>query len=554
VIVDAHKPPSSPVPRVGVVGCGAWGKNLVRNFHALGALSVVCDASPAALEEAARLCASGQHAGMRTTSSVDELLTDQALDALVIAAPAAAHGTLVDRALRAGKDVFVEKPLCLDPIEGRALVKLAAERGCILMVGHLLWYHPAVLKLKQLIDTGDLGRVQYIYSTRLNLGRFRREENILWSFAPHDVSVILGLVGEMPDRVQADAGHYLHERISDVTTSLLSFPSGTKAHIFVSWLHPFKEQKLVVVGDKQMAVFDDGEPERKLVLYPHSITWKNQVPVALRADARVVPVDTTEPLRAECQHFLDRVRDRARPRTDGEEALRVLLVLDRCQRATVATTAPAIAPSPAPTGSAAVTPPRAYRAHESAFIDDGVSIGEGTTIWHVSHLMKGTRIGKHCRIGQNVVIGPDVTVGDGVKIQNNVSVYTGVTLEDDVFCGPSMVFTNVVNPRSEIVRMDELKATLVRRGATLGANCTIVCGTTVGRYAFVAAGAVVSTNVPDYALMIGVPARRTGWMCRCGVKLASLSSASATSATCTACERSYVRAGEVVREASEVRP
>ena len=522
--------------QVAVVGCGAWGKNLVRNFHALGALSVVCDASTAALEEAAK-----NHPGIRTTTSFDDVLKDPSLHALVIAAPAAAHGSLVAQALKAGKDVFVEKPLCLDPVEGRALVDLAKERGRVLMVGHLLWYHPAVLKLKELVDSGEMGRVQYIYSTRLNLGRFRREENILWSFAPHDVSVILGLLGEMPDRVQADGGYYLHDRISDVTTSLLSFPSGTKAHIFVSWLHPYKEQKLVVVGDKQMAVFDDGEAERKLVVYPHSIAWKNQVPVATRAEARVVAVDATEPLRAECSHFLDRVRDRARPRTDGEEALRVLTVLERCQRACEPANAPA-APAPAPQPAA-----KSWKAHESAFIDDGVEIGAGTQIWHVSHLMKGTRIGERCRIGQNVVIGPNVVVGDGVKIQNNVSVYQGVTLEDDVFCGPSMVFTNVMNPRSEIVRMDELKPTLVRRGATLGANCTIVCGTTIGRWAFVGAGAVVADDVPDFALMVGVPARRKGWMCRCGVKLAP--PAADGRVACAACQRSYLRDGDALREA-----
>jgi len=153
--------------------------------------------------------------------------------------------------------------------------------------------------------------------------------------------------------------------------------------------------------------------------------------------------------------------------------------------------------------------------HESAFIDDDVQIGEGTSIWHISHVMKHSTVGANCRIGQNVVIGPKVRVGNGVKIQNNVSVYEGVTLEDDVFCGPSMVFTNVMNPRSAIRRMSELRPTLVRRGATLGANSTIVCGTTIGEYAFVGAGAVVVEDVPDFALVVGNPARIIGWMCQC---------------------------------------
>ena len=169
-----------------------------------------------------------------------------------------------------------------------------------------------------------------------------------------------------------------------------------------------------------------------------------------------------------------------------------------------------------PTSSPA---PRSWFAHGSAFIDEGVDIGEGTSIWHVSHVLKGSKIGRSCKIGQNVVIGPNAVLGNGVKVQNNVSVYEGVTLEDHVFCGPSMVFTNVFNPRSEIPRMSELKPTLVKRGATLGANCTIVCGTTIGRYAFVGAGAVVTRDVPDYACVMGSPARVSGWMCECGEKL-----------------------------------
>jgi UDP-2-acetamido-3-amino-2,3-dideoxy-glucuronate N-acetyltransferase len=158
--------------------------------------------------------------------------------------------------------------------------------------------------------------------------------------------------------------------------------------------------------------------------------------------------------------------------------------------------------------------------HQSSYIDDGAQIGEGTKIWHFSHVMSGARIGRHCNIGQNVVVSPGVVIGNNVKIQNNVSVYTGVTLEDDVFCGPSMVFTNVVNPRSHISRKDEYRSTLVKRGATLGANATIVCGHTVGEYAFVGAGAVVTSNVPDHALVLGVPARIVGWVCSCGVKVA----------------------------------
>lgn len=521
-MAEAISNPERLSVKVAVVGAGYWGKNLVRNFAGLGALAAICD------NDAKRLASFGvEYPGAKLSRSYSDVLRDEGVQAVAIATPAEQHADAVREALLAGKDVFVEKPLCLSVKEGEKLVALARETGRILMVGHLLWYHPAVLKLKDLIRTGDLGRIRYIYSNRLNLGKIRREENILWSFAPHDLSVILGLLNEIPDGVQAHGGNYLHQRIADVTISLLSFPSGVKAHIFVSWLHPFKEQKLIVVGDRKMAVFDDMEKKDKLLLYPHSIDWKDNIPIANKADARPVDLDQGEPLRAECQHFLDCVTTRATPRTDGEEGLRVLSVLQRCQEA-LEQGVPQSPPSVSKTD-------KLYFAHESAFVDEGVEIGEGTSIWHTSHILKGARIGKNCKIGQNVVVGPHVTVGNGVKIQNNVSVYEGVTLEDYVFCGPSMVFTNVFNPRSEIPRMTELKPTIVRRGVTLGANSTIVCGITIGQYAFIGAGAVVTKDVPAHALVVGNPGRVTGWVCRCGVKL----TVKDNSVACPSCEQQY---------------
>jgi UDP-2-acetamido-3-amino-2,3-dideoxy-glucuronate N-acetyltransferase len=491
--------------KIACIGGGYWGKNLIRNFNSLGVLSWVCESDS---DRRQQLRDTYPHA--RFTGDIQEILDDRDVAGVVIASPAETHGDLAKRALLAQKDVFVEKPLCLSAAEGRQLVSLASQQNRVLMVGHLLWYHPAVLKLQELIKQGELGRIQYIYSNRLNLGKIRREENILWSFAPHDISVILGLVGEVPIAIEAQGGYHLHDHIADVTVSLLAFPSGVKAHVFVSWLHPFKEQKLVVVGDRKMAVLDDVQPEKKLVLYPHSIDWKNHIPIASKAEAEPVQVNLTEPLHEECLHFLECIKNRQIPRTDGHEGLRVLEVLERCQKALsrVSSPVPAVAPSP-----------KAYFAHESAFVDDGVEVGDGTTIWHVSHILKDSRIGRNCRIGQNVVIGPAAIIGDGVKIQNNVSVYQGVTLEDDVFCGPSMVFTNVINPRSEIRRMDELRPTLVRKGATLGANCTIVCGVTIGAYAFIGAGAVVVKDVPDFALIVGNPGRIIGWMCVCGNRI-----------------------------------
>jgi UDP-2-acetamido-3-amino-2,3-dideoxy-glucuronate N-acetyltransferase len=521
--------------QIAVIGCGQWGKNLVRNFAELGALRAVCDAEPTKLA-----IIQARWPGVQATTSYSEILEDEGITGVVIATPAGSHYTLAKEALLAGKDVFVEKPLALRVSEGQELVELAEQRRRILMVGHLLRYHPAVVALKALIDQGRLGKLYYLYSNRLNLGRFRTEENILWSFAPHDLSVFLYLLGEQPTSVTAHGGSYLNHGIPDVTVTTLEFRSGVKGHIFVSWLHPYKEQKLIVVGDEGMAVFDDGEPERKLVLLPRPVEWLERLPVPRKGEAEAVPIPNEEPLRVECRHFLDCLASRQTPATDGREGLRVLELLEACQASLDSKGAVVAVPGPSP---------KPYIAHETAVIDDPCEIGEGTRIWHFSHIMRNARLGRNCSIGQNVFIASGVVVGDNVKIQNNVSVYTGVTLEDDVFCGPSMVFTNVINPRSHIPRKHEYQRTLVKKGATLGANCTVVCGVTIGRFAFIGAGAVVTKDVPDYALVVGVPGRVVGWVCQCGIRLDFIPTDTVEErAQCQACGMRYVKRGDVVVE------
>ncbi|MBZ0217704.1 MAG: Gfo/Idh/MocA family oxidoreductase [Fimbriimonadaceae bacterium] len=317
---------SAEQPRTVVIGCGQWGKNLVRNLAELNALAAICDPDTAVAESTARL-----H-NVPTMSWVTTL-EDKAISAVMIAAPAALHAKLAHQALTAGKHVFVEKPIALVLGEAQELCRLSVKHRRTLMVGHLLQYHAAFLTLKELVDRGELGAIQYIYSNRLNLGRFRREENSLWSFAPHDISMILGLMREEPNHVTAESGTFLQNKIADVTMTHLSFPSGARAHVFVSWLHPIKEQKLVVVGEKAMAVFDDSEPwERKLVLYRQPISWRDGTPTANKTNPHPIAVEPSEPLRNECQHFLNCVRTGARPRTDGEEGIRVLRVLDEAQR------------------------------------------------------------------------------------------------------------------------------------------------------------------------------------------------------------------------------
>jgi UDP-2-acetamido-3-amino-2,3-dideoxy-glucuronate N-acetyltransferase len=495
--------------KVAVVGVGYWGKNLVRNFYELGALEALCDG-----EASAKANCETNYAGVKFYSDYSKVLADQSINAVALATPAVAHYEMAKAALLAGKDVLVEKPLAVDVKHGEELVKVAEGNNRILMVGHILRYHPAILTLQRLIRDGALGKINYVYSNRLNIGKIRTEENILWSFAPHDISVMLALLNEMPNRVSCQGGAYLSEGVPDVTLSHFEFPSGVRAHVFVSWLHPIKEQRLVIVGTEKMAVFDDTADD-KLVLYPHKVEWKNRIPIAVKAKGEVVQLDTQEPLRAECQHFLDCVKSRTTPVSDGKEGLRVLTVLDACQRAIR---------NGAINLDAEIKhsrQQRPYFVHESAYADAGAEIGAGTKIWHFSHVMKGAQIGERCVIGQNVNIDGGTIIGNNVKIQNNVSIYTGVVIEDDVFLGPSCVLTNVSNPRSQVNRHSLYETSWFKRGCTIGANATIVCGVAIGRYAFVAAGAVVTKDVPDYALVAGNAARQIGWMSRHGHRLTS---------------------------------
>lgn len=496
--------------KIAVVGSGYWGKNLVRNFNELGTLKIICDKNEELLENFKE-----QYPGLETCIAFHDVLGRKDIDGIVIATPAETHYSLAREALLSQKHVYVEKPLVLDERQAEELIELSCSRGLILMVGHLLQYHPVFIYLKNMVAKGEFGRINYIYSHRLNLGKIRREENILWSFAPHDISMILGIAGEEPESVLATGGNYLHNKIADVTTTHMAFPSGLRAHIFVSWLHPFKEQKLVLVGEKKMAVFDDTRPwEDKLWLYSHSIEWQNNVPVPNREKPEKPIIEQKEPLKEACRQFLSSIANGEPPITDGREGLQVLRVLKRSQISLD------YRGGDVPKSDNRMTPGADdFFVHASAVIDDHCRIGSGTKVWHFSHVLGNSIIGKNCNIGQNVMIGPDVTIGNNCKIQNNVAVYKGVTLEDGVFCGPSMVFTNIYNPRAEISKMDQVRPTTVKRGATIGANATIVCGTTLGKYCFIGAGAVINRNVPDHALYVGNPARQIGWVCQCGERL-----------------------------------
>lgn len=310
---------------VGVIGAGYWGKNIIRVLHELGALQIICDTDSSLLEKYKTT-----YPFIQTTTDVRKIFNNRALTSIVIATPATTHYQLTKNALISGKDVFVEKPLALTVRDGETLVTLARKLNRILMVGHLLHYHPAIVALKKLILDNKLGKIQYISSHRLNFGKLRKEENVLWSFAPHDISIILSILGE-PISHQSFGKSYIHKGTPDITFSLLQFPNNTAGHIFVSWLHPVKEQRLCIIGVKGMAVFDD-QAQNKLLFYPHTISFDDKnTPYAIKAKEKHVKYLNQEPLSQEMIHFINCVSTRQTPITDGEEGLRVLRVLQACQ-------------------------------------------------------------------------------------------------------------------------------------------------------------------------------------------------------------------------------
>lgn len=323
---------ASTTPRVAVVGCGYWGRNLVRNFHALGALGAVVDATPAGRQLAGELAP-----GVEVVADLEPLLGRRDLQAFALATPAVTHAPLGHKVLNAGKDLFVEKPMALTVADGRAMVELAERNGRILQVGHVLEYHPAVPILRQWIVSGKLGRLRRLHSHRLNFGKVRTEEDALWNVAPHDFAVMLRITGWMPSEVSCFASHSLGTPRADFAIAMLRFPDGIDAHVFAGWLHPTKEQRLVAVGDRGTAVFDDAAPlAQKLTFYDQRVEFKNGVPDLIKGAASPEPLPPDEPLRLECAAFLESIVSRRAPLSDGRSGLRVIAVLEACRRSTEA--------------------------------------------------------------------------------------------------------------------------------------------------------------------------------------------------------------------------
>jgi predicted dehydrogenase len=313
------------VIKVGLAGLGYWGPNLARNFDDMADLAWICDLNGDLLDRFG-----ARYPSARTTDRFDDLLEDSSVQAIVIATPVPTHADLARRALTAGKHVFVEKPPALSGTEADELVALAEERDLVLLPGHLLLYHPAVAKLQELIGSGELGDLLYIYGNRQNLGQIRKDENALWSLGVHDLSVILHLVGEEPSEVWARGESFIHEGVEDVVFCYLRFPSGVVAHMHLSWLDPHKMRKMTVVGGAKMAVFDDMELERKVTVYDKGTEQRAESYGEWRTrtgDIYIPKIPNDEPLRLECRHFLSLVAgdgDKLEAAREGAVVVRVL--------------------------------------------------------------------------------------------------------------------------------------------------------------------------------------------------------------------------------------
>lgn len=585
--------------KIAVAGSGHWGKNLVRNFHQLGALTAICDSDPLTLTKFRE-----DYPDCRTVSNFDEIVSAPDINAVVLATPAETHFRLARQALLAGKDVFVEKPLALTTTEGIALAELSDKLGQILMVGHLLWYHPALDRIRELVSAGTLGEIYYMSSHRLNLGRVRREENVLWSFAPHDVSVMIMLAGGLPVSVSATGGSYLQPGISDTTLTSLTFGGGVAGHIYVSWLHPFKEHKLVLIGSRRMLVFDDLQSNEKIRLYDKGV----EPGEALRVRSNgyeVVSFEAEEPLRRECAHFLECVAGRRQPETDARNGVEVLKVLEAAQASLGAGGGPVqVEVSPgSPLRRKISCPDRSLKedfgpaSNWEAWVDSSARVGKGTRLAPGSQVHANAVLGEECIVGSGVVIGEgtrvgagsriddyavlgkkplcarmsvfapedelpalvvgegsligtaaviyrgaavganvlvadqatvreSVTVGDysvigrGVCVENGSSIgrfcklETGCyiaalsTLEDYVFVGPGALTSNDNFLGRTEARRALMKGPTIKAGGRLGAGATLLPGVVIGGDAVVAAGAVVTRDVPGSCVVMGVPARQ----------------------------------------------
>ena len=487
-------------PTIALIGAGYWGRKILSRLHATGVLHTVVVQN---LDKYASPVS--RYPGLRWSTCLDEIWHNPEITGVIIATPASTHAPLVEAALKASKHVFCEKPLAMDLATARHLTELALKHHRLLLVGHILRYHPAISKIRQVIHQGLIGEIRFITSQRLGFGRYPLKEDVLWGLAIHDLDLIPWLLGESPEHISIEAPPPLAGKLLDTVNISLRFAGGRLGYIQASWASPQRVRTLTITGTEGILIFEDLYPTPRLFFHPITTRWLDGKTPHLSLDEvpEALDFEPGEPLLLELQHFLACIEGRESPRTSAESSLPAIALAEKLYRQVHPEAAPALP----------------YFVHPTALVDEDVEIGEGTKIWHFSHILRGSRIGKNCVLGQNVVVGPFVKVGNNCKIQNNVSLYYGVELEDGVLCGPSCVFTNDKYPRAFIERRNEFLQTRVRRGATIGANATVMCGVTIGQFAMVGAGAVVTQDVPDHALVLGNPARQVGWVCTCGETL-----------------------------------
>ncbi len=504
--------------KIALLGFGRWGRNHAATLHRMKCLGMIIDPSPQSLEQAKAL-----YPDVELSTSRDSALRPD-IAGVVLATPVESHGPLARFFISARKPVLVEKPLALTLEEGEEIVGLSLRRDVLLQVGHVLEYHPARKEVERLLEEGALGRLLSARMVRTNLGTIRDVEDILFSFAPHDIAFAVRLGHGAPARVSAAGFDLLEHGVADTASLTLEFetPHPFVAHIDVSWLEPCKERRSILVGTQGMLEWNDTAGQKRLVFYKiGEAVGQGGTPQRKVTEKLELPLQAGEPLESELLDFVEAIRARRQPRAHAQSGLDVLRVLYAAkmsmnERRTIKM-------------SEVKTKPYV---HPTAIVDEGALVGEGSKIWHFSHVMPGAKIGKDVVLGQNCYVASKAEIGDGCRLQNNISVYDLVILEEEVFVGPSAVFTNVRNPRAFVSRKDEYAVTRVKRGATLGANSTVVCGATVNEYAFIAAGSVVSKDIPAYALAVGVPARVVGFVCRCGDRLSFDEEGNSTCSRC----------------------
>jgi UDP-2-acetamido-3-amino-2,3-dideoxy-glucuronate N-acetyltransferase len=515
--------------RIALLGHGRWGKNHARVLNELGVLSAICDPCQETLDSLAT-----PYPDIHRGTCL-EGLEALGLDGVVLATPASTHAELAQHFLERDLNVFVEKPLALNLSEALALGKLAAQRGRVLQVGHILEYHPMRTRIAEFLEAGRLGELLSARLIRTNLGTIRDSEDILFSFAPHDIAFALELGGGLPSSVNADGLDLLGRGLADTASMTLYFEEPRKlcVQIQVSWLEPRKEHRALLMGREGMLEWNDTKGEQALTFYKTNLDLSPNATKRIELEEREeLPLSSGEPLKLELLDFISCIEERKSPRAGALSGIGVMAVLDACAR------------SIHEKRRVSVTTEKKHGfVHDSAEVHPDAVLGVGAKVWHHCHVMGKTTVGEDASLGQNCFVAANVTIGARARIQNNVSVYEGVELGDDVFVGPSAVFTNVRYPRANVSRKDEYEKTTVKRGATIGANSTVVCGTTIGQYAFVAAGAVVTKDVPPYVLVEGVPAVRSGFMCQCGERLHF---AGNEFTSCTRCTLSYRKAGESI--------